>query len=149
MVIPRRFLFVILATIVVIAVVAGWFLTRRTEPVKFSIDRSVIGDGENATVTVTMENIYMREHYVEYRFKVSHRVDIYEGAEKLLARINSQFVFNYTLEASIPSVTRVFLVIGRLEEDVLSAEYPISLSIYFDGEEQEKTWSDLILKVQR
>jgi hypothetical protein len=46
-------------------------------------------------------------------------------------------------------VTRVFVVIGTLEEYTLSAEYPISLSVYFDGEEQEETWSDLILKVER
>ena len=132
----------------VIAAVGFWFFTQSTGSVKFSIDRSVIKQDENATITVTVENFDLKTHSVEYRFSVSHKLSIYEGAEKPLPRIDSQFTFNYTLEATDPSKTKVFVVIGRLEEDISSATYPISLTVYFDGTPLEKTWNDLTLKVE-
>lgn len=144
----RKKLFVIFVVIVVTAAVGLWFLMRPTGTVEFSIDRSVIKKGENATITVTVENFDKRTHNVEYRFKVSYRVLIHKGAEEPLPRIGSEYIFNYTLEATIPSDTRVFVAIGALEEGVSSATYPISLTIYFDGKGQEKTWSDLTLKVE-
>ncbi|MFQ5758695.1 MAG: hypothetical protein ACE5IF_03360 [Candidatus Bathyarchaeia archaeon] len=144
----RKTLFAFLVAIVVIAAVGLWSLKQPAGLVKFSIDRSVIKHGENATITVTVENFDKLTHNVEYRFRVNARVSIYEGAEKPLPRIGSQYTFNYTLEATIPSDTRVFVVIGSLEELVLSATYPISLTVFFDGEELEKTWSDLTLTVE-
>ena len=146
----RKKVFVVLVAIVVIAVV-GWSLTQSKHPgsVRFFIDRSVIKHGKNATITVAVENFDLKTHVVEYRFNVSHRLLIYEGAENLLPRNDSECVFTYTLEASIPSEERVFVVVGTLEEGVLSATYPISLAVYFDGNELEKTWSDLTLTVER
>lgn len=114
----------------------------------FYIDRSVIKQGENATITVIVENRDLITLSVEYRFNVSHRVLIYEGAEKLLPRIGTEYTFNYTMGATDPSETKVFVVVGTLEEGISSATYPISLSVYFDGEELEKTWRDLTLKVE-
>ena len=52
----RKVIFVVLVVIVVIAVVGFWFSMQPTEPVAFSIDRPVIKQGENATITVTVEN---------------------------------------------------------------------------------------------
>lgn len=131
-----------------IAAVGYWFSRHPTEQVKFSINRSVIKKGENATITVTVENRDLLTHIVEYRFNVSHRVLIHEGAEKLLQQTSSGYTYNHTLEARHASETNVFLVIGTLEESISSATYPISLSIYFDGAKIEKTWSDLTLKVE-
>ena len=99
----RKTLFVVSVVMAIVAAVGFWFLMQPTEPVKFSIDHSVIKHGENATITVTTENVDMITHNVEYRFNVSHRVLIYEGAEKPLPRIGQEYLFNYTLEASIPS----------------------------------------------
>ena len=137
--------------IVVIAAVGFWVYSQYTQPpgvVRFSIDRSVIKQRENATITVVLENFDLRTHKVEYRFNASDKVWIYEGAEKPLPRNDSQYIFNYTLEAADPSVTKVFVVIGTLGEDISSATYPISLSVYFDGDQLPKTWSDLTLKVE-
>ena len=131
-----------------IAVIGFWFLMQPSEQVKFSIDRPVIKQGENATITVTVENFDKLTHDVEYKFNVNHRISIYEGAEKLLPLIGSQYTFNYTLEATIPSETRIFVVVGTLEEGISSATYPISLAIYFDGKEQEKRWNNLTLTVE-
>ncbi len=135
--------------VIIIAAVGLWSWRQpAAEPVRFSIDSAVIKRGENATITVTVENVEMKEYIVEYRFNASGRLSIYEGAERLLPRIGAQYVFNYTLDASIPSETRVFVVVGNLEEGISSATYPISLAIYFDGEKRDKTWSDLTLKVE-
>jgi hypothetical protein len=137
--------------IVVTAAVGFWFYSQSTQPsgiVRFSIDRSVIREGESATLKVTVENAGLEELFVEYRFKVNYRVSIYEGAEKLLPRTVSGYMFNHTLEATHESETNVFVVRGTLEEGMLSATYSISLSVYFDEKEQEKTWDDLILKVE-
>lgn len=146
-------LFIVFVVMVVIAAVVGfWFLMQPKQPagsVKFSISRSAIEAEGNATITVTVENFDMLTHSVEYRFNVSDRISIYEGAQNLLPRIGSQYTFNYTLEASDPSKTKVFLVIGRLEKGISSATYPISLSVYFDGKKLDKTWNDLILKVEQ
>lgn len=148
MVIPRRVLFLILVAIVVVAAVGFWLWRQPPGPVTFSVDRSVIKKGENATITVTVENRDKFTHIVEYRFNVSHRVLIYEGAEKLLSKTGSGYTFNHTIEARHPSETNVFVAVGTLEEGISSATYPISLNIYFDGAEIEKTWSDLTLKVE-
>lgn len=146
----RQTLFVVLVVVVILAAVGLWsFRQPAAELVRFSIDRSVIKDGENATITVTFKNIQMKEYIVEYQFNASDRLWIYEGAERLLPRIGAQYVFNYTLDASIPSETRVFVVVGTLEEGISSATYPISLAIYLDGEGQQKTWNDLTLKVEK
>ncbi len=130
-------------------------ITEQPTMVLFSIDRLVLKKGENATLTVIIENFDLETHVVEYRFNASHRVLIYKGAEKLLPRIGSQYTFNYILDATVPHTyiytyteTRVFIVSATLEEGVSSATYPISLTVYFDGEELEKTWNDLILKVE-
>jgi hypothetical protein len=141
-------LFVVLMVIVVIAIVGFWFSRQPTEPAAFSIDRSVIKNGENATLTVTVKNLDLKRHFVEYRFEVNDKVSIYEGAEELLPRAGLVYTFNYTLEATIPSETRVFVVVGTLEGGISSATYPISLAIYFDEDEIEKTWNDLNLKVE-
>lgn len=141
-------LFIILTVIVAIAAVGYWFSRQPTEQVRFSINRSAMKQGENATITVTVENHDLFTHVVEYRFNVSHRVLIYEGAEKLLQRTSSGYTYNHTLEARHSSETNVFVAIGTLEEGISSATYPISLSIYFDGAEIEKTWGDLTLKVE-
>ncbi len=147
----RKMVFVILVVIAVIAAVGFWFYLPSTQPagvVRFSIDRSVIKQDENATLKVTVENADLKELIVEYRFEVNHRVSIYEGAEKLLPRTVSGYTFNHTLEATHASETNVFVVTGTLEKGMLSATYSISLTVYFDGEEQEKTWNDLTLKVE-
>jgi hypothetical protein len=144
----RKAIFVISVVIVVIALVGSWFLMQPTGPVNFSIDRSVIKQGENATITVTVKNFNMKKYNVTYWFKVNHRVSIYEGAQKPLPLIGSQYAFNYTLDATVPSDTRVFVVIGTLEEGISSATYPISLTVFFEGKELEKTWSDLTLMVE-
>lgn len=138
-----------MAVIVVIAAVGLWSWRPTASPVEFSIDRSGIKHGENATITVTVKNVQMKEYIVEYRFAASDRLLIHEGAERLLPRIGSEYVFNYTLGAADPSDTKVFVVEGRLEEGISSATYPISLSIYFDEDELEKTWNDLTLKVEK
>jgi len=142
-------LFVVLVVVVILAAVGLWSGKQPSGPVQFSMDRSVIKEGENATITVTVENVEMKEYVVEYRFNASDKLSIYEGAERRLPRIGSQYVFNFTLDASIPSETRVFVVVGDLEEAISSATYPISLAIYLDGEGLEKRWNDLILKVER
>lgn len=146
----RKTLLVVSMVIVVIAVVGFWFSRQPTGQVKFSINRSVIKQDENATITVIVENIYRKEHIVEYRFEVrENRVTIYEGAERPLPLIGSQYTFNFTLNATVPSDTRLFDVTGTLEEGVSSATYPISLTVLFDGEELDKTWPDLALTVER
>ena len=132
-----------------IAAVGLWSWRPSASPIEFSIDRSVIKHGENATITIKAENFDMKTHRVEYRFTASERLLIHEGAERLLPRIGSEYVFNYTLGAADPSDTKVFVVVGKLEEGISSATYPISLTIHFDGEEREKTWNDLTLKVER
>jgi hypothetical protein len=144
-------MFVVVMVIVVSGVVGFWFYSQSTHPsgvVRFSIDRSVIKQGENATLKVTVENAGLEELFVEYRFKVNDKVSIYEGAEKLLPRTISGYTFNHTLEATHESETNVFVVTGMLEEGMLSATYSISLIVYFDEKEQEKTWNDLMLKVE-
>jgi len=133
---------------VILAAVGLWSFRQPDGPVQFSMDRSVIKNGENATITVSVKNIQMKEYKVEYRFNASGRLWVYEGAERLLPRVGAQYVFNYTMDASIPSETRVFVVVGTLEEGISSATYPISLAIYFDGEKLDKSWSDLTLKVE-
>jgi len=145
----RKTLFVVLVVIAVIAMVGFWFSMQPTEPVAFSIDLPVIKKGENATLTVTVKNLDLKMHFVEYRFEVNDKVSIYEGAEELLPRTGLVYTFNYTLEATIPSDTRVFVVTGTLEEGTPSITYSISLIIYFDGREIEKTWNDLNLKVEK
>ena len=142
-------MFVVLVVVVILAAVGLWSWRHPDGPVQFSMNRSVIKEGENATITVTVKNVQMKEYIVEYRFNASDKLSIYEGAERLLPRIGSQYVFNFTLDASIPSETRVFVVVGDLEEAISSATYPISLAIYLDGKGLEKTWNDLILKVER
>ena len=134
------------------ATVSFWFLMQPRHPtgsVKFSIDRSVIKQGENATLKVTVENFNLTKRFVEYRFKVNHKVSIYEGAEKPLTQIDSQYTFNHTLEATHASETNFFVVTGTLEKGMLSATYSISLTVYFDGGELKKTWDDLTLKVEQ
>ncbi len=132
-----------------IVAVGLWSWRPTASPVEFSIDRSVVKHGENATITIKAENFDMKTHEAEYRFASSDRLLIHEGAERLLPRIGSEYVFNYTLGAADPLDTKVFVVVGMLEDGISSATYPISLSIYFDGEELEKTWNDLTLKVER
>ena len=139
----------ILAVIVVIAAVGLWSWRPSAFPMEFSIDRLVIKHGENATITIKIKNFDMKTHKVEYRFTASDRLLIHEGGEELLPRIGAEYVFNYTLGAADPSETKVFVIVGMLEEGISSATYPIYLSIYFDGEELEKTWNDLTLKVER
>ena len=149
MFIPRRVLFLILLAIVVVAAVGYWLWRPPAGAFRFSIDRPVIKQGENATITVTVKNLDLKRQTVEYRFNVSHWVEIHEGAEKLLPRIGPEYMFNYTIEATDPEKTKAFLVIGRLEEGISSATYPISLTISFDGEDLPKTWNDIILEVER
>ncbi|NIR16100.1 MAG: hypothetical protein GWN86_20130 [Desulfobacterales bacterium] len=138
--------------IVVVAAVMAFLLyshfTRSESVVRFSIYESVIKEGENTTLTVFVRNFDLKTHLVEYRFRVNHRVSIYEGAEALLPRIGSEYVFNFTLEATDPSKTKIFVVIGSLEKDVSSATYPIALTVYFDEEDLDQTWNDLPLKVE-
>jgi hypothetical protein len=142
-------LFVVLVVVVILAAVGLWSWRQQPgESFVFSIDRSVIKPGGNATITVTVENFDHLTHNVEYRFNVSDRLQIHEGAENPLPRIGSEYLFNYTLGAADPSETKVFVVIGNLEKQVSSATYSISLAIYFDGEKRDKTWSDLTLKVE-
>jgi hypothetical protein len=116
--------------------------------VEFSLDRSVIKKGENATITVTFQNVHRLEYVVEYRFKVSSWVEIHEGAERPLPLVGSYHTFNYSLGATIPSDTRRFDAVGDLEDGVSSATYPISLTITLNGRELEKTWNDITLKVE-
>ena len=141
-------LFLILVAIVVVAAVAFWLWKQPPGPVTFTIDRPVIKQDENATITITIENRDLKRHIVEYRFNVSSWVLVHEGAERLLPRIGPEYVFNYTIEATDPEKTKAFLVIGTLEEGVSSATYPISLTISFDGKDLEKTWSNITLKVE-
>lgn len=152
MVNSRKRLFVVLVSVVVVIATAGfWFYLRYTQPhsvVGFSIDRPVIKPGENATLEVIVENFDLKRHFVEYRFKTNPKVSIYEGAERRLRRINSYYTFNHTLEASHGSETNLFVVKATLEEGISSSTYSISLSVYFDGGELEKTWNDLTLKVE-
>jgi len=143
---------VALALVIVISIAILFRPSSQQLPIEisdFSIKPSSVKEGNKATITVNVKNVDLKTHQIKFLFNVSPRVSMYAGAEQLLPKDNSFYVYNFTLEAADPTEKRLFTVTATLEEGTSRVDYPLSLTVSFDGEELKKTWDDLTLTVEK
>ena len=139
-------LVVILAVIIVVAILLS--IPKGPKPpieVRCSLASSTINENEFSVLTVSIKNLDLKTHKITLVFDASSRISIYAGTERLL----QQNMYTLTLDATDPSQQKVFTVSGSLDQKVSSAQYPLVLKVYVDGNELKKNWDDLLLTVKR
>lgn len=147
---------VVLALALIVAISMAYGVYQRypvpkppIEISKLSIEPSPVKEGEKSILIVSVKNLDLKTHEIKFIFDVGPRVLMYAGAEQLLPKSNSFYVYTFTLEAADPAEERVFAVTTTLEEGISSADYTLSLMVFIDGEELRKTWDDLALTVRK
>ena len=139
-------LIVIFAAIIFVLVIS--FVPKGPKPpvdIECSLDPLTITQNERSLLTISIENLDLKTHEIKFVFDASSRISIYAGTERLL----EQNTYAFTLDATNPSERKAFTMSGSLDQKVSSAQYPILLKVYVNGNELAKNWDDLLLTVRR
>ena len=154
--ISRIIVLLVVALIVAVALLVYFIGFQPSSPpqsvkiTRFSLDSLNIGEDQNTTMRVDIENINKtRDHQIEYRFNVSQKVLIYTVGGKLLDRVDSCYSHNFTLLTSTPTLPQEFIVTGTIPQDMKSGVYELVFSVYVDGEKLLETWGKMDLTIRK